>query len=366
MSDVSLARTGLHLRWKPITNGRSIAVLFAVLVLVGFAGCKKSGPAKGGGSNSDPPAPAGPGPLGLGPAPKGTGPLGLDPASGGNPDLLVNVSVQFPTTKPFAAGYNPQPHEVLTIQLVAVGITAKNDPPALMLAVLDYYGKKLDALAGGQRNRTARRVDAPDGKSILQTIRLAPVTEDAAAFAKKIDFGTVRGIHGREIILVVRAENVPLSEELLKSLPSKTPPNPRTIDAARLMVGMDLVGQYRENEKAADAKYTGQQMLCLIHFPDMVRDADGKACVLLSGDMGKSRPCLVVRLANEAGWKEGARSLKEQLYLEGKVVGQRAVADLPWMRNWARLPQPFGTQGKVVVIEGGKIVTPIEYPARPR
>jgi hypothetical protein len=270
----------------------------------------------------------------------------------------VNVSVPFPVTKPFAAGYNPQPHEVLTIHLVAVGITARNDPPALMLAVLDHYGKKLDALAGGKRNRTAHRVDAPDGKSILQTIRLAPVTEDAAAFANKIDFGTVRGVHGREIILVVRAENVPLSEELLKSLPSKTPPNARTIDAARLMVGMDLVGQYRENERAADAKYSGQHLLGLIHFPDMVRDADGTACVLLSGDKGKSRPCLVVRLANEAGWKEGARSLKEQLYVEGKVVGQRAVADLPWMRNWARLPQPFGAQGKVVVFEGGLIVTP--------
>lgn len=30
------------------------------------------------------------------------------------------------------------------------------------------------------------------------------------------------------------------------------------------------------------------------------------------------------------------------------------------MRNWEKLPQTGGIQGKVLLIEGGKVVTPVE------
>jgi hypothetical protein len=140
--------------------------------------------------------------------------------------------------------------------------------------------------------------------------------------------------------------------------PPTVEPNPRTIDKSRLVGWLDLLSAYKDKPREAEGKYTGQTVLCYLNWPDQVRDAEGRACVVTGADKGKHRPSLVVRLANENGWKEGARTRGELIYVEGRVVGVGPPASFPWMRDWAGLPEP-GIQipTKVLVIEDGRVVT---------
>jgi hypothetical protein len=46
--------------------------------------------------------------------------------------------------------------------------------------------------------------DAPSGRARRMNLMLGPTTEDPSAFAKKIDFGSVRSVSGRVITLVVK------------------------------------------------------------------------------------------------------------------------------------------------------------------
>src|SRR5262249_21294798 len=145
----------------------------------------------------------------------------------------------------------------------------------------------------------------------------------------------------------------------IAALPPKTTPNLRTIDVSKVVLEVTLLSDYQNKPKDAETRYSGQQHLIWISFPEMRRAADGTACVLGGTNQGQYCPSVVVRLATESGWRAGARPLKDQLYIEGRVVGTRAPADPPWMRDWAQLPQGgVHIPGKVIVVEGAKIVTP--------
>jgi hypothetical protein len=69
--------------------------------------------------------------------------------------------------------------------------------------------EKLLVMAGSGVGHVGATDDAPSGTARLMSMHMRPMKESAEAFAKKIDFGTVRSVANGVITLVVRKDQVP-------------------------------------------------------------------------------------------------------------------------------------------------------------
>jgi hypothetical protein len=274
-------------------------------------------------------------------------------------DPLITVDVSGPFPQPgVIPGVVLPPDESLLFHIVLVGITYKLDRELDRqdaMNALDYFNKKIGNLIGPNLGGSTSSKDAPNGTAVLATVLLGRTKADPNDIAKRIDFGTVRGVSGRTITLVLDFNKADIPRD-----PSAKPApaaNPRTInDPSRYAEEVSMILDYVKRPQLAETRFTGKQLIVSLGFMYCARDDEGRPCVLAQSDEGKRTPSIVARLVNEGGWKEG-KLVKGRLLVEGRVVGALPLEELSWMKSWTGRDR--GTvyiPGKVIVIEDAKLV----------
>src|SRR5262249_31584849 len=107
-----------------------------------------------------------------------------------------------------AIGFQDRPDNTVTVRILILGGAwgKPNKPPDGSQEAIRH---RIMALAGKGTGYTGRSAEDPNGKDRRQTMRIGPYAGDPQAFARKIDFGTVRSVEGRVITLVVRRDKAP-------------------------------------------------------------------------------------------------------------------------------------------------------------
>jgi hypothetical protein len=196
----SQEKSGAALPWILIASGAALVVVAAVVVIIvlnrGDDAKKGTSPiAKKGDQENKPPDPANPN-------------AKSDPVAKANPigkggDPLVEFGgawLELPMTGVPA-------ENLLTFRVVLAGDSFKLSRSAVG-DVEHAIKDRLLEIAGKGVSASFTSDDNPRGDARLITMRMGTIKEDANAFAKRINFGSVRSVSGRVITMVVQKAEV--------------------------------------------------------------------------------------------------------------------------------------------------------------